>query len=245
MSMGCVNRMYKFILVVLLFGTVIINQTYGTHKITAYLNHDGNPLDRYSDEEGLSDDDSGYTNILVVNEDNSHNFIDSEYGISIETICMKQEKNDLSIQVNSGDLVLTETDGLKYPIFKNNRCLISKIKDGISYFGYIDKTGNTVIEPKFLNAINFNNNKAIALGILKEELGSNDILGKNVVSYRYFEVIIDTDGNVDTYLNPKGINVVLDKDYLKTPPEITSKQISNNLFVVRTKNSKWMIKSIE
>lgn len=143
------------------------------------------------------------------------------------------------------DLVLTETNGNKYPVFKNNRCLISEIKKGITYFGYIDKTGNTVIEPKFLNAINFNNNKALALGILKEELGSNDILGKNVVSYRYFEVIIDTDGNVDTYLNPKGINVVLDKEYLKTPPEITSKQISNNLFVVRTKNSKWMIKSIE
>jgi len=142
------------------------------------------------------------------------------------------------------DLVLTETDGYEYPVFKNNRCLISKDKDGITYFGYIDKTGKVVIEPKFLNASNFNNNKAIVLQIIKEELGNNHLLGKNVVNYRYYEVTIDSNGKVENYLNPKGVNVVLDKKFLTTTPEITSKQISNNMYTVRTENNKWKIVTI-
>lgn len=153
------------------------------------------------------------------------------------------DKGDIVVAFRD-DLVLTETDDYKYPVFENNRCLISKNKDGIAYFGYIDKTGKIVIEPKFLNASNFNNNNAIVLQIIKEELGNNHLLGKNVVNYRYYEVIIDSSGKVENYLDPKGINVVLDKKFLLTTPEITSKQISNNIYAVRTENNKWKIVSI-
>lgn len=153
------------------------------------------------------------------------------------------DEGDLIIPYRN-DLVLTETDGYKYPIFKNNRCLISKEKEGITYFGYIDKTGNTVIEPIFLNASNFNNNTAIALGLIKTEIGNNDLLGKNVVNYRYFEVTIDINGNVKNYLNPKGINIVLDKMFLIKPPEITSKRISDSLYAVLDENKKWTVVAI-
>ena len=139
------------------------------------------------------------------------------------------------------NLVLTEVDGSKYPIFKNNRCLISENKNGITYFGYINKTGKTVIAPKFLNATNFNNNKAIALDIAKEKLGTNKVLGKDVINYRYYEVIIDIDGSIEHYLNPEGIHITLDKKFLRTPPEITSKRISDNIYAVITENKKWKI----
>ncbi|HJS00553.1 MAG TPA: WG repeat-containing protein [Flavobacterium sp.] len=139
------------------------------------------------------------------------------------------------------DLVLSEIDGYKYPVFKNNRCLISENKNGITYFGYIDKTGEKVIPPKFLNASNFNNNKAIVLEIAKEKLGTNNVLGKDVINYRYYEVTIDSNGNVENYLNPKGTHIVLNKKFLKTPPKITSKKISNNMYAVITENKKWKI----
>ncbi|MFI0431088.1 WG repeat-containing protein [Mariniflexile sp. HMF6888] len=140
------------------------------------------------------------------------------------------------------DLVLTEVDGYKYPVFKNNRCLISENKNGITYFGYIDETGKTVIAPKFLNALNFNNNKAIVLDVIKEKLGTNNVLGKNVVNYRYYEVVIDIYGNIEHYLNPQGTHIVLDKKFLRTPPpEITSKRISDYLYAVITENKKWKI----
>jgi len=126
-------------------------------------------------------------------------------------------------------------------MFKNNRCLISEIKNGITYFGYIDKTGKTIIAPQFLNASNFYHNKAIALQVLKKELGTSNALGKNLVSYRYFEVTIDANGSVEDYLNPSGVNVVLDKEFLRNPPKITSKQISDNIYAVRGENNKWNI----
>lgn len=45
------------------------------------------------------------------------------------------------------DLVTTKIDNANYPIFSNERCNISNEKDGIAYFGYIDKSGKTVIDP--------------------------------------------------------------------------------------------------
>ena len=143
------------------------------------------------------------------------------------------------------DLVLTKTDYGHYPVFHNNRCLISEKKEGILYYGYIDKTGKKVIEAKFLNASNFNNNVALALEVLSQTKGTNDILKKPVVYYKYFEVTIDTDGNVKEYLNPQGNNIALDKKFIKNPPKITSKLISDHLVAILNQNNKWVLKSIK
>ena len=65
------------------------------------------------------------------------------------------------------------------------------------------------------------------------------------MNYRYYEVIIDTNGMIKNYLNPKGVNVVLDEKFLKKPPKITSKLISDDLFATLNENNKWVIKSIK
>lgn len=168
--------------------------------------------------------------VSAVKKDNSWGFIN--------------DKGDIIIPFRN-DLVLTQIDGNNYPVFKNNRCLISEKKEGISYFGYIDKSGKTVIEPSFLNASNFNNSKAIALHIIKEKLGNNDVLGKTIVNYRYYEVTIDVNGNIENYLNPKGLNVVLDKKFLRKPPKITSKIISERIYAVMSENNKWKIVRVD
>ena len=142
------------------------------------------------------------------------------------------------------DLVVTELDNGNYPIFKNGRCIIKVKKEGVSYFGFMDKNGKIVIEPQFLNATNFDNNTATVLQLIKEDAGRNVALGKNIVYYKYFEVTLDRDGNVKNYLITEGINIVLDKDSIKNPPEITSKQISDNIYAVFNKNNKWSLKMI-
>lgn len=142
------------------------------------------------------------------------------------------------------DLVLTEINGSEYPVFKNNHCIISEKKDGISYYGYIDMSGKTVIKPKFLNALNFDNDQALVLALIKQEVGKNDVLEKQVVFYKYFEVIVDANGSIKHYLNPKGIPIILDKKYLSSPPIITSKFISNSLVSTLNENKKRVIKSI-
>ena len=142
------------------------------------------------------------------------------------------------------DLVTTKSDDGNYPIFKNGRCLIVNNKDGISYFGYINNSGQTVIEPQFLNALNFDNNLAMVLKLNKEIIGRNTALDKNVVYYRYFEVTIDTNGNVMDYLTQEGINIVLDKKFMPSPPEFSTRLISDNLLAVKNKKRKWTIKNI-
>ena len=153
------------------------------------------------------------------------------------------KKGDIIIDFRD-DLVTTKFDRKNYPVFKNNRCLIVNEKEGVFYFGYINITGRTVIEPQFLNAANFNNKVATVLKLVKENVGQNEVLGKNVVYYRYYEAIIDTQGDIKTYLNPKGVNVVLDKKFLRKPPNFKSKLLSDNLYAFLNENNKWSIKKI-
>lgn len=142
------------------------------------------------------------------------------------------------------DLVISESNDLSYPVFINDRCLIQIKKDGIKYFGYIDKSGKTIIEPKFLNAQNFKNNKAIVLELVKKNVGKNNLLDKNIVYYKYFEVVIDTEGKVLCYLNEKGTNVVLDKEFLRNPPVFSSKIMSDNLVALLNENKEWVVRRI-
>jgi hypothetical protein len=141
------------------------------------------------------------------------------------------------------DLVLTETNNKKYPIFINERCLISEIKDGISYFGYIDKTGKTVIEPQFLNATNFHEELAIVIKLYKEHLGENNVLDKQVVRYESTEVLINKAGFIKQNLTtPKGL--ALSASYIRKPPKIYSKIITENLFSTLEEDHKVIIKKI-
>lgn len=153
-------------------------------------------------------------------------------------------KGDIVVDFRD-DLYASKTEAGNYPIFMNGRCKIFKEKNGIKYFGYIDKTGRTIIEPKFLNATNFIDGKGIVLELEKETAGKNKVLGKNVVYYRYFEVLIDTDGEKLYYLDKKGINVLLDKKFLPIPPQIRSKFISKNLIATIDEHHRWVINKID
>ena len=129
------------------------------------------------------------------------------------------------------------------PIFKNNRCIIVKEENKISYFGYIDSSGKTVINPTFLNATNFQNSIAIVLKLNKEKAGFNNVLGKNIVYYTYLEIIINKEGEIKENLTaPK--NVVLSKKNLSKPPKITSKFLSDKLVLILDEHQKWIIKKI-
>ena len=142
------------------------------------------------------------------------------------------------------DLVATTKETGNYPIFNNDRCLIQQKKDGISYYGFIDTSGKTVIEPQFLNATTFTNNVAIALELVKVDLGKNNLLNKEIVEYKYFQVVIDSSGKILTYLT-EAVPVELSATNLKKAPVITSQFISDKLVAVMTKNKQWNLKKID
>ena len=143
------------------------------------------------------------------------------------------------------DLVLTSVGDESYPIFNSGRCLIMKKKDGISYFGYINKMGKTILKPQYLNATNFDNGLAIVLKLHKTILGKNDILDKNMIDYSYTTIAINPDGDTIHYLSDKPQHITLSKDFVGHPPKIMVRFISENLIAIKTKDNTWIIKKLE
>ena len=139
------------------------------------------------------------------------------------------------------DLVPSKNKAGNYPVFSDDRALIKQKKEGIVYYGYIDSSGKTIIDPEYLNATPFVEGEAIVLKLVKETLGSNDALGKNVINYKYFEVVIDVNNEVLDYLIPEGVNIVIDKDYMKAKPVITSKRVARKLYAVKGMHNSWNI----
>ncbi len=142
------------------------------------------------------------------------------------------------------DLVLTAFGDENYPLFNSERCLIVKKDEGLSYFGYIDKIGETVIKPQYLNATNFKNGLAIILKLHKNSLGENDVLGKNMVNYSYSELAINPNAETVHYLTEKPTHITLSKDYNKGLPIIKSKFISDRLIAIKNEDNTWSIKKL-
>lgn len=151
------------------------------------------------------------------------------------------------------DLIYNETPGtgadlgvasLRFPALIDDRAIIRKIDNQIPYYGFIDSNGTTVIEPQFLNVSNFKNGLAFALKVEERFLGRNNLLDKTMKSYRYDVVLIDTSGEVKTYLaGPFPVNI--DRKKLRVAPMIEAKWIGENLAAVKTPEKKWTIHKIE
>ena len=148
-----------------------------------------------------------------------------------------------------GDLVATidehfiDENGISsvnYPVFHNGRCLIRKLIDGTYYYGYINKEGDQLIEPQYLNATNFVNGYAIIIKIGKNIMGNNLMLGKNVVNYKLEEYIIDTSGKTIKYLD-NARNDLASRNKTRTPPSFCSKFIAPHLIAVMSPDKKWNI----
>lgn len=153
------------------------------------------------------------------------------------------EIGELAIDFRS-DLVIGESDKGSYPVFSNDRCLISATKEGVNYFGYIDKGGQIVIEPQFLNAGPFINDLAIVIYLEEEVLGENELLGKRMLAYKSLEVVINKQGDLVYSLTlPKHVN--LSEKHLEQPPAIKSKFISKYLIASLNADNKWEINKIE
>jgi hypothetical protein len=142
------------------------------------------------------------------------------------------------------DVVVSSVDDMAYPVFNSERCLIVEEKKGISYFGYMDTSGKTVIEPQFLNATNFNNGLAIILKLYKDVIGQNDVLDKRMIDYNYMELTINPNGDIVHYLSKKPTHITLSKNFLPRPPEIRSKFLNKQIIAIKDKNNTYSIKKI-
>lgn len=143
------------------------------------------------------------------------------------------------------DLVLTNglnslNQTISYPVFKDGRCLIRKLKGDTPYFGFINEKGEEIIKPQFINATNFSNGYAIAVLAAKDSIGYNYVLKKPVVNNYMEEYVIDTKGELVKYLYNPRPNVRA--NYKNGVPIIESKFIAPNLVAIKNKKEKWEIR---
>jgi hypothetical protein len=83
------------------------------------------------------------------------------------------------------------------------------------------------------------------LELVEKTRGNNNVLRKPVVTHVYFEVVINTAGEIMHYLTQKPKHITLDKDFIKQPIKITTRLLSDNAFAIRDKTNTWEIKKIE
>ncbi|MDT0552146.1 WG repeat-containing protein [Urechidicola vernalis] len=133
------------------------------------------------------------------------------------------------------DLVPEKHNDVCYPVLKNDLFLIQRNENNLTYFGFADVQGKTVIAPKFLKAKSFEFNNSIALLLIKQNLGYNKLLDKPMVSYKYREVLIDKSGEIVDYLSPLYPFSV--DAYAKKSPEIKSKIVSKDIVAVAQDNT--------
>lgn len=164
-------------------------------------------------------------NLIAIKKGNQWGFID-EKGLLV---------------VDFRDDFVLNNDGINsYPFFRNGRCLIRKLIDNAYLYGFIDTTGKEVIAPQYLNALNFNNGYTIIIKLLKETVGFNEVLKKDIITSKLEEFIIDSNGEIVKYLeNPR--NYIPSKITPKIPPSFHSKFVAPHLVAVMKKDDKWDI----
>ena len=128
---------------------------------------------------------------------------------------------------------------MEYPIFVEERCLIHKIVDGIEYFGFIDRSGQTVVEPKYVNATNYKNGFAMVTQYTRQVIGKNELLGKDVVVYHIEELVIDKSGKVAiSLMNPRNY---VPKKGKGTPPDMEASFLGDRMVAVKGEDGKWSV----
>lgn len=141
------------------------------------------------------------------------------------------------------DIAKADISGIKYPIFKNGRCLITKnVEDGVPVFGYINTSGDVVIEPKFLNVYPFKDGYATGVLFTKTLKGENEFKLK-VYEFKFFDVLFNTEGEIIEYFEKRDTIQMTKKRYKM--PWIGSKILANVLIGIYIKDDKaWEIKNM-
>ena len=156
------------------------------------------------------------------------------------------ESGDLVIDFRDDILGSPSASGLaaspelmEYPIFIEERCLIHKIIDGIEYFGFIDRSGKTVVEPKYVNATNYKNGFAMVTQHTRQVIGKNELLGKDVVVHQIDELVIDKSGEIAiSLMNPRNY---VPKNEKRNPPEMEASLLGDRMVAVKGEDGKWSV----
>ncbi len=136
----------------------------------------------------------------------------------------------------------SDVSGVRHPKFIEGRCMITKnVEDGVPLYGFIDTTGNTVIEPQFLNVYPFKD--GYTTGVLFDKIykGENEFKLK-IYEFKFFDVLLDTSGKIDEYFERRQNIQMTKKRYQR--PFIGAKRLTSGLAAVYIKDQGWELRKL-
>ena len=172
--------------------------------------------------------------LAAVRKGNQWGFINEQGALVIDF------RNDLHWNKDA-DTTKSDITGVRYPTFKEGRCLIKKMERGIAVFGFIDREGKTIIEPQFLNVSQFSKGYAIGIRFIKMFKGSKEFKFK-IYDYEFNDVLVGPTGKIEEFLGKRENVHMTKKRYLL--PDIHSRIISKNLVAVRIPGQGWEIRKL-
>jgi hypothetical protein len=132
--------------------------------------------------------------------------------------------------------------GIRYPQFKNGRCMIQELKvNNIPYYGFIDNSGEIVIQPEYLNITQFDQENAIGIYVREIFQGKNEIK-LDIVEYIFTEVVVNTNGEIVWPIAEREHALTAKRRY--EIPELRAKLVAKDLLVFKTKDNKWETKKL-
>ena len=174
--------------------------------------------------------------LAAVRKGNEWGFIDEQGRLAIAFRSDLPWKNEI---LTSG----AGPDISPYPQFKNGRCLIGKRleEEDIPVYGFMDTSGQVVIEPEYLNVTPFEGEYASGILLTKTFRGENPY-GLSIYDYTFSEVVIDRQGEIQLML-AKRTNIQMDRRRYKIPG-VQSRILGPNLVAVRSAKGTWNMRDI-
>lgn len=170
--------------------------------------------------------------LAAVRKGNQWGFIDTEGQLVIDF------RSDL-VWSTEADNSKSDITGISYPQFLDGLCINKELtEEGIPLYGFIDRKGNQVIQPEFVNITPFKDQRAIGIFAKKTFRGQNEIKLK-VFDYSFIEVLINTEGEI---LWP-----IMERDHILMSarrfelPLLRSKLISQQLIATKNDGNEWEI----
>ena len=173
--------------------------------------------------------------LAAVRVGNQWGFIDEDANLVIDF------RDDL-VWNKEADTTVPGVLGIRYPEFKNGRSMIQELKvNNIPYYGFIDKTGKTVIQPEYLNITQFDQENSIGIYVREIFQGKNEIK-LDIVEYIFTEVVVNTDGEIVWPIAEREHALTAKRRY--EIPELRAKLVAKDLLVFKTKDNKWETKKL-
>ena len=132
--------------------------------------------------------------------------------------------------------------GIRYPMFKDGRCIVKKIvEDNVPVYGFMDTKGDIVIEPQFLNVFPFKDGYTTGVVFEKTLKGQNEF-NLNIYEFKFHDVLMDTSGEIEEFFQRRYNIQMTSRRY--SIPMIGVKRLADGLVAIHSNDQGWSIRKL-